>query len=403
MSKRFPLIVQPTLPPPPLQSACLESVDRSGQVLLGETKSLKLLGGILGNQGNNSASIATGNIGSLWIGSSLQSAESISGGSGSASGKVSIGDAKSVFFSGDISGGSGTNSGFVVTGTVGDFTLRGDLNGGTNVTTGYLSLDGVKGKLTVNGNVSGASNVNDSGCAAVFGNAKSIEINGDLRGGTASMASIQNSGLVLVTGNAKSLVIGGNILGGGSTNPDTSYNLGAVRAGTIGDMVVKGNVFGTSTQNVFITAQGNTALTSGSNLAIKSLTVYGAVDRTTILGGYDTSGSTLNGNGGTNGGGAQLGTIKILNGFSNSSIATGVSNNNAMPNHWADNNNTLLSTNSIVASIAKIVINGPITATVQNGIVAEKVLSLSVNGLNIPISFGHTQIGPTSLYVDQLS
>lgn len=60
--------------------------------------------------------------------------------------------------------------------------------------------------------------------------------------------------------------------------------------------------------------------------------------------------------------------------------------NNAAKNHWTDGTNQLLDANPLVASISKIVIKGAASASVQNGISAELVKSLSLGGIAVNVS-----------------
>lgn len=204
------------------------------------------------------------------------------------------------------------------------------------------------------------------------------------------MANLSASGAVSAEGAIGKITIGGNIEAGTPFNA-TNYNMGAIAAQSIGTMVVKGSLIGRSDMPVFIGGTGNPALTKGSNLAIKSLTVEGSVSYTDILDGYTRS---SNSGAVTDGGSAQLGTITILGDFLNSSIATGVSRGMGT---FGDGNNTLLDKptgSTIVASIAKIVINGKLSATTGNGIAAEKIGTFSLAGFNIPIVDG--QVGPSA-------
>jgi hypothetical protein len=247
----------------------------------------------------------------------------------------------------------------------------------------------------VNGNVAGSPDISNSGMILVTA-AKAIEIKGSLIGGDTTMANKSNSGAILATGAIKSLTIGGDIKAG-TYAFNTDLNLGAVRAGSIDTMLVKGSLVGpNSNSRVLITGQGDLTKTSGTNLAIKSLTVQGSVSNAMILGGYDTTGTTKNGNGGNNGGGAQIGTVTVLGDFFNGSIATGVSNDNTDFGNWADGTNVLLDMNPLVASISKIVIKGAAIADTQSGIAAEKISSLTIGGFPITIGSGAQFINPVT-------
>lgn len=350
-------------------------------------------GGLGGGDGTGSGSLTFGTIKSLTVGTGANVVASIYGGGGSNAGSIIGTTLGTASLSGNIQGGGAAGAGKIDVVTAKDITVGGNLLGGSADTTGAILVGsgGLTGKLTVNGNVSQSvfDNVSNSALIQVGGSgAKAIEIKGNLVGGSASMAAIKNSGAVVVTGMLKSLTIGGDITAGEYFD-NTNVNLGAIRAGFIDTMVVKGGLQGASSDSpVVITAQGNTAKTSGTNIALKALTIEGSVNNARILGGYDTIGTTKDGNGGANGGGAQMGTITILGDFLDSSIATGVDNNTNSFANWANGMNTLLSTNPIVASIAKIVIQGSCFAASQNGVAAEKISSLSVGGFLVPIAAG---------------
>lgn len=358
-------------------------------------------GDIRGGTAKNSGGITFGSIKALSVGNPGAIGASITGGSGTNSGFVTgSGALTTATFAGSIVGGTNTDTGKIDVASVKDITIGGNLSGGSGSDSGKITLGagGLTGKLTVQGNVVGSSNTSNTGVISINGNpgAKAIEIQGSLIGGNTTSTNKSNSGAILVSnGMLKSLTIGGDIKAG-TYFDSTDLNLGAVRAGSIDTMLVKGGLVGAdSNSRVLITGKGDASKTSGTNLAIKSLTVQGSVSNAMILGGYDASGSTKNGNGGSGiGGGAQIGTVTVLGDFFNGSIATGVSNNTNNFGSWADGNNILLSQNSIVASIAKIVIQGAATADTQSGIAAEKIQSLTIGGLPVTIGSGAQFINP---------
>lgn len=371
----------------------------SGGLEFANGKSLKIIGGVLGGDGNYSGSLQFISLTTLDVGTIDVNGNSLYGGGGEQSGCVlthanTAADkpgVKKASFAGSFFGGSGQFSGAAVLTNVGDVTVGGDMIGGSAKGTGRLGGVNATGKVTINGSVIGGVNNSDfSGQVTFVGNVKSLEIKGSVIGGTATMANVAGEGGVYVFGHVNSLTIGGDVKAGTAFDK-TNYGLGTVGVGTADNMLIKGSVIGNNTLYAAITARGDVTKTSGANLAIKSLTINGSTSYANILGGYDVTGNMLDGAGGNDGGSAQLGTVTVLGDFHNSTIATGVSNNNANPNHWADGANELLpkpAGSNIVASIAKIVIKGASFANVQNGFAAQQVKSLNIGGFNIPVPAG---------------
>ncbi len=373
---------------------------------------VEIHGGLTGGSGNVSGSVSVNTLASIIIGGDVQ------GGAGQNSGSISAsnqGKTAAVVIGGNLIGGSGDQSGFVNLDSLSKLEIGGSIIGGSDVFTGTVNIlgtlskgtiggsiiggtaqlsgvvrAGILGSLVVGGNVIGGEYIATGGIAS-FGNMGSVEIKGNLIGGSFSMANLSHSGYVSAdSGAIGKITIGGNIEAGTPFNA-TNYNMGAIAAQSLGTILVKGSLIGNSDMSVFIGGTGNTSATKGSNLAIKSLTVEGSASYANILGGYTRS---ANSGAVMDGGSAQLGTITILGDFLNSSIATGVSRGMGT---FGDGNNTLLDKptgSNIVASIAKIVINGKIGATTGNGIAAEKIGSFSLAGFNVPIIDG--QVGPSA-------
>lgn len=301
---------------------------------------------------------------------------------------------------GSVVGGTDIYTGIVNITTINTLTVGGDVSGGDTDHTGRIVGGAITGKLTVLGSLYGSSNVSRNG-GVEFGNGNIIEIGGGIYGGgNTGMTNLWESGFVRVDGTLKGIIVGSDIQVGKVDNATTDYSLGGIRAGILGSVVVKGNVTGNDDGNhlqpVDITGEGNTTLTKGKNLAISNVNLQGNVSGTWILGGYRVDGTAINGGGGN----AQLGTITIGGCFDNSSIATGVSDNGG---GWASGNDVLLSKptgSTLVASIAKIVINGPLSATMQNGIAAERILSLTLGSVNVPVPAGSQffPLGPGNVF-----
>lgn len=359
----------------------------TGSIAMNDAKSLSVGGRLFGFNGNSSGSITFNKLSTLFVGRDDFNFVSLRGDFGANSGSIIGVELTKGTLTGGILGGSTAGAGVLNIGTIGTLTVGDWVKGGIADDTGLIKSDLIKGKLRVGG-FDGADDYSNNGGLVVTGDVKSLLVDYSIWGGNATMAGIKNSGFISVGGTLSSITVGSNISSGFSAS-DASWNLGSVRAGVIGTMLVKGYVEGTPSQHVLITAQGDITATTGKNLAIGKLTILGNVRETDILGGYDQNGSTLNGAGGNNGGSAQLGTITFNGNMTDSVIATGIDTNNAAPNHWAEDTNTALpSPGSIVSSIAKIVVKGTLGGSVQNGIAAGQVLSLSVGGSKASIPPG---------------
>lgn len=379
----------------------------SGRLEFENGNAVTIGGGLLGGSGDYSGGLSFITLNKLTIGTVGVNGVSLYGGSGGTSGSITADGVKTAWIAGDIIGGSLGDAGAAKLGAIGTVIVGGNVVGGSGNTTGMLKATSVSGKLTIGGDVvGGVGNSFSSGMIFINGNAKSIELKGNLIGGTTTASGASDEGGIFVDGTVGSLTIGGSIKGGTAFDA-SNQNLGSVHAKVIGTMLVKGDITGNASNYVTLAAKGDTAKSKGANVAIKSLTIQGSVSYANILGGYDIFGSTLNGEGGVNGGSAQLGAITVLGDFLNSSIATGVSNDNAAKNHWADGTNTLLSKtveSNIVASIAKIVIRGAVSSIVQNGIVAEQIKSLNIGGSNVlvPLGVQHFKAAPGSFWIQQI-
>ena len=230
---------------------------------------------------------------------------------------------------------------------------------------------------------------------------KTLSLGGILSGGTNQSAmTVADSGAVLVGGNIGKMSLAGSLLGGNAGTP-ADLNLGAIRSGgSIGSLTIDGSVQGSGTMAALITAKGSEATTGSKNLALGSLSIAGSVLQSWILAGYDIQGTGLNGDGGTMGGSAQIGTVSVAGDWIASSLVAGVQT--GADGAWGSPTNALLpkANPSLAASIAKIVIHGAISGLPggQNGFVAEHFTSFTAGGDNLLIPEGpfSTQIGPLS-------
>lgn len=383
------------------------SMGNTGSVdVVGDIRNFHLDGAVIGGAGDGSGSILLSSDKSMM---KVSIGGDIMGGDGLTSGTVNTtacgcqGQSMSLTLDGKVQGGSGMGSGGVnIDGPVSLLTIGGNITGGTADSTGYVNITGfsdeVVGKVILGGNLVGGMNVSNSG---TFNSGdlmvKSFQLNGNLIGGKNTGSDpISNSGMI-EAGGISALSIGGSLISG-IKNVAGDINLGAIRVGELGALTVKGSIVGTDTDSFLITAQGNLGAIPRANLAIKSIDVSGNVTHATILAGYDTIGTTINGDGGDNGGSAQIGKVTVTGNWTASSLAAGVST--GASGLWGSNTNTLLDKpvgSTLVASIANIVIGGVAQGgSTQNGFVAERILGLTVGDEKYPITSSTTvfQVGP---------
>jgi hypothetical protein len=185
------------------------------------------------------------------------------------------------------------------------------------------------------------------------------------------------TGALDVTESIGAVTIGGSIVGGSLR---TSTSLGAVLVG--------GNIIGTAFAPVVISAFGKaTAPTSGIDLAITSLNVGGKVEYLNLLAGYAISG--------LRNADASIGVVKIGKTLRSSNLVAGVDDGAdnlfgtlddvKIPGAARDNA-------SIQSQIASVIVNGQVEGTSlpgdNFGIVAEKILKLSVAGVRRELTTG---------------
>ncbi|MEQ1862999.1 MAG: hypothetical protein ABMA13_24010, partial [Chthoniobacteraceae bacterium] len=149
--------------------------------------------------------------------------------------------------------------------------------------------------------------------------------------------------------------------GGGLTNNAT------IRAADdIGPITVKGSIAGTSTADgttrPVIGARGQETPGPGAtmDLAIKSLTVGGRIDRALILAGYASTDSLTAGSNGN----ASIGPVRVGGDWIASSISAGVNDTN---NNGFGNDDLRIAGATLVARIASITIKGTVAGSAAPG------------------------------------
>jgi hypothetical protein len=269
----------------------------------------------------------------------------------------------------------------------------------------------------VNGSVVGGSGT-DAGAISANGTLKSLTIAGSLTGGTAAEAGGALAGVI------GSIVVGGDVDGGflvsGSTIASVTINgsvssLAAasssafIAANTIfNSLTIKGSVTGlengTASTPVVLSAGGNGGV-GKADLALRSISIGGNVSFANILAGYDVNSAAFDRH-------AQIGTIAVKGNWATSNIIAGATNTAAGAGNFGDANDASIpaagtaDTSTTLSSIASIKIGGTLAGTPDGinavdhfGFVAEQITTLSVNGVKITLTTGHSNddvpLGPT--------
>jgi hypothetical protein len=179
--------------------------------------------------------------------------------------------------------GSGGNIGAVT--IVAKDASNDSLKGGAGVNSGRLEVAGNALSFTTTGNVHGAAG-NGSGAIVALGNIDKLIIAGSLLGADSAATALDTSGAIKASW-LKSVAIGGDIVAGKKTGAGTITSSGAILADRIDLLAVSGKLTGDATNAVFIDATGRFG-----DLAIKSLSVAGAVNFAEIRAGYGDTGAT---------------------------------------------------------------------------------------------------------------
>ncbi len=322
---------------------------------------------------------------------SLSVGDSIRSGNATITGEVGVaGKIGSITIGGDLAGASGGASGTIrSSAAIGQVTIGGSLLGGTGDFSGQLSGDDGIGKVAIGGSVVGGRLSSSSG----FIFSATVSIRGDLRGGDGPLGggtgpsdtgAIQGQWIGAVT-------IGGSIIAGGSFGAAPARS-GSINADEdIGSIVVKGSLLGSAQVPVLITAVGQATPTATTDLAIKSISVGGAVKFAQIYGGFHKLTGVVNGN-------AQIGTVTVGGDWFASSLESGCTSNDGK---LGDANDAVLAgfanddgagNNTIVARIASITIKGQVIGESgtnnPSGFLAEQIGSFKYNGITVPLTAG---------------
>ena len=337
--------------------------------------------------------------------------ESIYGGTAVQSGAVfaGAGGITRLVIGGNVIGGAGERSGSVLSaGRIGFAKIGGSVIGANGVQSGSI-MNGSGGitRLVVGGSIVGGS-VDMSGSVTAYGSVGSITVGGSMIGsngngsgvvyapagiGTLDIAGSLSGGIGLSSGSVAGTRIGTLRLGGIQAGDGPLS--GAVRAISLGTMVVRGDIMGSALQPAIITALGS--LTPTGPRAIGSLTVWGSMTRTLVLGGYAAFGAPAASNAV-----ARIGAVTVQGNMTSSSIVAGVENIGGTPHasgmpQFGDGFDVPIAGRG-GSRIDSLVVNGTALGdadpTLYSGVLANSIGSVRLGGVrHTPTRAG---IAPTS-------
>jgi hypothetical protein len=352
-------------------------------------------GALLGDEGVSSGAIvAGGKIGPVQIGAVLSAGPAMRGGVGALGGSIFAGGKiESVLVLRGVEGGVGAGSASIQShGLLGSVEIRGDLMGGTGVESASIlshenaieahPVAGKIGSVVVTGKLGGAAT--RTGFVQADGQLVSAHI-GSIEGGTGSYSGAIVSGAGFVRPGATSSIIVDGVVEGGNGDHSGyieiggrldhftagSLNFASIRVGDdLGALTVNGDVV-----DSFVSARGQAAPGTNTDIAIGSIDIGGQVSNTRILAGYDVLGLPVNA-------GAQIGDVRVDGNWTASVLAAGViAGTDGLFGTADDRLIAGAHSGPIIAKIASIVIGGSVEGTSDSndnfGFVAERIGSFS--------------------------
>ncbi|MHA3772755.1 Calx-beta domain-containing protein [Verrucomicrobiota bacterium sgz303538] len=279
--------------------ASIGTADVGGRIIGGAGEN----SGIVGSDGAFGAAIVRGNVPKEGAVLLPDTTGAVTGGDGVGSGRVHSSGALGRLILGhdgsvqSLVGGNGTESGKITAGSIGNAVLKGDIQGAAASATGIINvINGIK-SLRVEGDLHGGDSkiADDSGAAAavntsgaiIAGSINSLRITGDVIAGVNHGAGLQGSGSIAVQGPLKNLQIGGSLLG----NEDASVSIlafGGAKAAAISTLHVGKNVeFANITAGVSIRS-GSAGYPVNADAQIGSVIIDGNVKGLNITAGGNT-------------------------------------------------------------------------------------------------------------------
>jgi hypothetical protein len=356
----------------------------------GKIGSLTVGGSIVGNSiGNTGQIFCSGDLGPVKIGHDVQ------GSTGSDTGMILAGGrVAGVTIGGSLLGGPGTGSGRILSGgDMGPVKIGGDVRGGRIFSNGKLANISLGGSL-LGGSYDGAGSIETGGDMGP------VKIGGDIVGADIfGSASLSETGYISGRRIA-SLSVGGSVRAGVDASTGSLTRNASVRAvNDIGPVTVLGGLIGAAHADgnpadgdftpVIISARGqaNLALTATSDLAIRSLTVGGNVDRGQVLAGYSPDLVPLNAD-------AQIGSVAVDGDWIASDLVAGAVANGS----FGDADDMKIAgpgttdRDAIVSKIGRITVQGHVLGTDgvadQFGFVAQQIGSFKVGDTNVELMPG---------------
>lgn len=257
--------------------------------------SVSVGGSVIGGEGDTSGLIHSNRLGPVTLGRNLVGGAGFGSGAISANGVgAGVTSLASLTIGGSVIGGTGEDSAAIFSrGSAGAVTIGGDLLGGSGAGSGSIFTMQPITSITLGGSLIGGS-ADDTGYIRSYGSIGSIKIGHDLLGGSLGTGGtdLYGSGYIEAQGRIGSVTVGGSIIAGldASTAGSLAKNA-TIRAGyDIGSLTVTGSIAGThsasGTTRVIISALGQEAPTSTTDLAIGKISVGGRVEWTNFLAGY---------------------------------------------------------------------------------------------------------------------
>jgi len=379
--------------------------------------SIKIGGSVIGGVGGRSGRIQAAGATGVAIGGSVV------GGAGGSSGALSFSATKALQIGGDLLAGAGNQSGSILAGNLDSIVIKGSIIGGNDTKPGNAIDDGNEsgsiravafGAVKIGGSVVGGSASHTGLIDAFAGGIGSLTIAGSIVGGRPNGdAAPSFTGAITAAEAIGSVKIGGDIRGGdqfGSSVTDTGSIhakriasiaiAGSLRAGIgdeiaghlvrsgaivadeeIGTIAVKGSIVGTQNIRATIYARGLAGDPVEGNIAIKSLTVGGDVEKAWIFAGVDNNGVAVNGN-------AQIGKVSVGGNWIASSMVSGCTSTDGF---IGDSNDAVVA-GGTMSKIASILIKGQVVGRLGTndifGFVAQTIGSFKYNGIIVPLTPG---------------
>jgi hypothetical protein len=291
-------------------------------IIAGSIGTVTIGGSLIGDSRAGSGHIRSGNnIGAVKIGGDVD------GGTGNLSGVIWGENIASISIGGSVIGGADANSSF--NGllksdlSMGPVRIGHDLLGGSSIFAGNITVGTTLASLTVGGSIVGGT-ATESGEVRAFEGMGPVRIGHDLVGGSISgSASLVESGdIICGNGRIASVFIGGSIISGIDDSSGALADNASIRAGhDIGSLTVKGNIIGNLTPNgesrVEISAVGQKAQGTTTDLAIGTISVGGSVERADFAAGYDAADTPKNAD-------AQVGAVTVGGDWVASNLIAGV-------------------------------------------------------------------------------